>query len=89
MRSVVVRKLRNREEFRPIGLPVVCERSEILLQLLVDTFRLSIGLRMESGRQGGLYPESTEQCPEEVGSELRSAIADHLLRSSVELPNVV
>ena len=50
---VVVRELRQREEVVPVVLPFSDEDSEVLFQLLVDPFRLSVCLRVVSGRRRG------------------------------------
>ena len=41
---VVVCKLSEREEFVPIILALVDKKSEVLFQLLVDAFGLTVGL---------------------------------------------
>ncbi len=38
------------EPFRPIGLKVIDEHTEVLFNFLVDSFGLSIGLGMKGGR---------------------------------------
>ena len=44
MDMIVVCKLSEREEFVPIILVLVDKKSEVLFQLLVDAFGLTVGL---------------------------------------------
>ena len=55
--SVVVGKFGHGYPLRPVVLVVVEEDPEVLLQLLIDTLRLSIRLRMEGRRGVVLDPE--------------------------------
>ena len=49
---VIVRELSQGEPFRPNGLVVINENAQVLLDLLVDSFRLPICLRVV--RRGGI-----------------------------------
>ena len=53
MNMVVVLKLHKGKEIVPIILTLIDEDAEILLKFLIDSFRLSVSLRMVScgGRQ--------------------------------------
>ena len=54
MRCVVVRKLGQGEEIDPVILLVVDIHPQVLLQDLVDSFGLAVGLRVIGGRKVGL-----------------------------------
>jgi len=53
---VVVGKLCQGEECVPVVLSFFDEEPQVLFQFLVDLFRLSVGLRMVSGRHRGFDP---------------------------------
>ncbi len=50
----IVCKLHKWDQLCPIILLEIAENVEVLLELLVDSLSLAIGLRMECSRQGGL-----------------------------------
>ncbi len=73
-------------EWKPIGpviLPIVNEDVKILLDLLVNSFSLTIHLGMESGRCVGRDVEESIKLFHELGDELRSPIGDDDLRHAV------
>ena len=86
---VVELELREWEEVEPVVLPFINEESEELFQFLVDTFRLSVGLRVISG--GGTHPYSEEavEFTGELRHKLRTAIGDNIAREAMELPDIV
>jgi hypothetical protein len=48
---VIVLEFCHGQEVCPVVLPLVYEESDVLFQLLVNTFRLAIRLRVISGRE--------------------------------------
>jgi hypothetical protein len=67
--GVVVSELGAGQELLPIVLLVVAKGAEILLKDLVDTLGLTVGLRMERGRQVGLDVEEGQEATPEAGCE--------------------
>ena len=53
---------------------LVREQADVLLELLVNTLRLAIGLRMVGRRRCDFDPEDAIQFTREVRDELRPAI---------------
>jgi hypothetical protein len=47
-------KLGKREPLNPIVLLIITERSKVLLELVVELFCLTVGLRVVRGAHGGL-----------------------------------
>ena len=89
MNLVVVGKLGDAEPVEPVVLVMVDEETEVLFQLLVDPFRLSIGLRVV--RRGGVVLDAQElvKVRHEVRLKLGSSIVDDLGGNAVELEHVV
>jgi hypothetical protein len=67
---IIVGELRKGEEFVPIILSFVHEGSEVLLQFLVGTFGLSIGLGVIGGGCRELYSKESVQFACKIGDEL-------------------
>ena len=81
--GVVVGKLRERQEFGPVVLLIVAVNSEVLLESLVSTFRLSVGFWVVSGGEVQVHTESLAQSAEESRDELRATIGGDMRRSSM------
>ena len=89
MDVVVVLELCQGQQVSPVILPLVGEQSEILLQLLVNLFRLSVSLRMV-GRSGcNLDSEHPVKLSGEFRNELRSTVGHYLPRYSVMPPDLL
>ncbi len=80
---VVVRKLCEWEPIGPVVLSIVNEDLEVFLDLLVNSFGLTICLRMESGRCVGRDVEESVEFLHEFGDELRASIQDDDLQHAV------
>ena len=89
MDVVVVLEFRQGEEVRPVILPLINEYPKVLLQFLIDPFRLSIPLRMIGCGGRYLNPEHAVQFPSELCYELRSSVGDYLAGYAMEFPNVL
>jgi len=85
---VVVGKLRQGEECVPVVLSFSDEEPQVLFQFLVDPFRLSVGLRMVSGRRCGFNSQQSVQFLHEGGDKLWSAVGDDLPREAMKFPDV-
>ena len=65
------------------------EDAEVLLDLLVNSFGLTIGLGVIGGREIGFYSGHRIKIPHGLGCELRSSIADGFSRESKLGPKVI
>ncbi len=74
MNTVVMCEFSKWEPVTPVGLSVVDENSEILLDLLVDLFRLPIGLQVEHGRGVWHDIQHLVQFLHELGDELWTSV---------------
>ena len=83
---VVVGELRQGEV--PVVLSFSDEEPQVLFQFLVDPFRLSVGLRMVSGRRCGFNSQQSVQFLHEGGDKLWSAVGDDLPREAMKFPDV-
>ncbi len=83
MDAVVVRELSEREPVTPICLSVIDKDSEVLLDLLVYSFGLSIGLRVEGCGHVRGNVEHLIKFLHELGDELRTAVGDDDLGHSM------
>src|ERR1700682_6087356 len=72
--SIVVSKLCKRKKHGPIILLVVAIATQVLLQGLIDPFRLAITLRVVARSEVELHVQRFSKTAEEVGHELRSSI---------------
>ena len=89
MDVVVVLEFRQGEEVRPVILPLIDEYLKVLLQFLIDPFRLSIPLRMIGFGGRYLNPKHAVQFPSELCYELRSLVGDYFTGYAMELPNML
>ena len=62
---------------------------DVLLELLVNTLHLAIGLRVVGRRSCDFDPEDAIQFAREVGNELGPAIRYDCSRESAELPDMI
>ncbi|KNZ81144.1 hypothetical protein J132_03136 [Termitomyces sp. J132] len=85
---VVVLKFAVREEFVPVILVLIAEEAKVLLQLLVYTFHLAIGLWVVGSGGVELYSEQSVELSSELHHELWSPIQDIGIGEAVELPDV-
>ena len=86
---VVVLELCQGQQVGPVILPLVGEQSEILLQLLVNPFCLSVSLWMV-GRSGcNLDSEHQVNLSGEFHNELWSTVRYYLLRYSMMPPDLL
>ena len=81
--SVVVGKLREREEARPVVLLIVAVDPEVLLKGLINTLGLSIAFRVVSGGEVESHVQGFSEGTEEVRDELRSAVRGDMTGNSV------
>lgn len=82
-RSVVVRKLRKREEFGPVVLLVVAIRAEVLFECLIRAFGLAIAFRVVTRGEVKTHVESFGQRPEEVRHEFGATVGGDVRGNSV------
>jgi hypothetical protein len=73
VRSVVERKLSEREEFSPVVLVICTIHADVLLEGLIHVFSLSVGLRMMAGHKMHGHIEKFAQCAVRSPSVLRIA----------------
>jgi hypothetical protein len=86
---IVVLKLRKGKEVIPIILTLVDEETEILLQLLIDSLRLSVSLGMISRGSRQFDSEEPVQLPSELGNELGATVRQHLFREAMMPPDML
>ncbi len=87
--AVVVRELSEREPVAPICLSVVDKDSEVLLDLLVHSFRLSIGLWVKGGGCVRGNVKHSVEFLHELRDELWASVRDNDLRHSMPCVYVV
>ncbi len=87
--SVVVGELGEWEPVAPVGLSVIDKDPEILLNFLVDSFHLSIGLWVKS--HGGILHdvEHLVKFFHELGDELGASIGDYCHGHAMSCINIV
>ena len=85
---VVVGKLGKREEGMPVVLSLSDKDPQILFQLLVNSFGLSVRLRVVGYGGCALDPEQPVQFLHERSDKLRSSVGYNLSREAVELPDI-
>jgi hypothetical protein len=71
---IVVLKLCKGKELVPIILPLIDKDTEILLELLINPFRLSVALRMICRGSRQFDSEESIQLLSELGNKLRAAV---------------
>ena len=79
----------ERQPEGPISLSIVDEHSEVVLDLLVDPFGLSVCLWMMHGAQGSLDVELFVEIFDERGHKDRSAVRNDLPRDAVHTDDVL
>ena len=89
MDVVVILEFRQGEKVRPVILSLINEYPKVLLQFLIDPFRLSIPLRMIGCGGRYLNPEHAVQFLSELCYELRSSVGDYFAGYAMEFPNVL
>ena len=87
MNPIIVGELGNGNPFIPVVLLSVDEESKELFDFLVDSFGLSISLRVVGRRGCNFDPKELAESSHEV--RLGSLIADDFLGKAVELPDIV
>ena len=80
---VVVGKLGDAEPVNPITLVMVDVETQVLLQLLVHPFRLTVCLWMVCCGHGGFNSQRLEQRPEQFRAELGSSVRDELFWDTI------
>lgn len=86
--GVVICEFREREQLLPIVLLVVAEYPQILLQDLVDSFRLAVTLWVEGCRQVGLDVHAGQELSPKPGGEDFVAIRHDVGRETMEATDV-
>ncbi len=72
----------------PVVLSFVDEELQVLLQFLVNSLGLSIGLGVVGCGRGYLNTQELEQLLHECSNELRTSIGDDLPQKAMKLPDV-
>ena len=85
---VVVGELCSWQELVPVVLLVIGEDADELFELLIDTLRLAVGLRVVSGGGGRFDPYKTPKFWGELPNELWASVRDVLLRYAMVPPDV-
>ena len=85
---VVVGKLSKREEGMPVVLSLSDKDPQILFQLLVNSFSLSVCLQVVGCGGCALDPKQPVQFLHERSNKLRSSVGYNLSREAVELPDI-
>ena len=86
---VVVGKLGKQKEGMPVVLSLSNKDPQILFQLLVNLFSLSVRLQVVGCGGCALDPEQPVQFLHERGDKLRSSVGYNLSREAVELSDIV
>ena len=89
MDMVVVLKFREREEFVPVVLTLRSEYADELLQFLVHAFGLSVCLWVVCRRGCHADAQKFIKFAHELRHELWAVVRYHVLRESMELPDIV
>ena len=77
---IVVLEFHERKEVIPVILSLVDEETEKLLQFLVDSFRLSISLRMIRSGGSHLYSKESVKFLHKLHYKLGALVRHHFLR---------
>ncbi|KNZ82332.1 hypothetical protein J132_00147, partial [Termitomyces sp. J132] len=88
MNMVVVLELGVRKEFIPVILALIEEEVEVLLQLMIYTFSLAIGLWVVGSGGVELHTKQLVELPGEVCHKLWSLVRHIGIREAVELPDI-
>ena len=86
---IVVCKFCNQQPFGPVILPVTDKYLEELLNLLVDTFRLTISLWVVSSGDISSNTKEFVQFRHKLGCECGTLVADDNLWKTMVLPDIV
>ena len=89
MDMIVVLKFCKREEFIPVVLTLGSEYADKLFQFLVHVFGLSVRLRVVCRRGCHVDAQKFIKFMHELCYELWAVIGYHILRESMELPDIV
>ena len=85
---IVVAELSEGEELVPVILPLICEESKVLLQLLIDAFHLPIRLGMVGSRTRHLEAEKLTKFVHELVDKLWTSVAVHNEGQPMQLPDM-
>ena len=85
---IIVGKFSNRGPFIPI-MSLIDKKLEELLNLLIDTFGLSIHLWAVSHGCSHFNAEDLAKPTYEFGDKLSPSVADHFLRKAMKFPDIV
>src|SRR5579864_9209470 len=88
MNVIIVCKFRSREQLVPVILLVIGEKPDELLEFLIDTLSLAIGLWVVGSGGRRLDPYETPELPGEVSDKLWAPIRDVLPGSAVVPPDM-
>ena len=89
MDVVVILEFHQREEVCPVVLSLVDEYPKVLLQFLIDLFRLSVTLWVIGSGGRYLNPKYTVQLPSEFCYKLQTLVGDYLVGYAMEFPNML
>lgn len=89
MYSFVIGKFCKRDPFKAIILMLIDEEVEVLLNLLVDPFSLTISLWVIGCRGGNFNTKELVQLMHELGYKLCASVTDDLLGKSMEFPHMI
>src|SRR5277367_2783830 len=80
MDVIVVLEFRKGEQFIPVILPLDNKDSKVLLQFMIDSFRLAVTLRMVSGGSRQFNSKKSVKFSGKFRYELRATIGNDFLR---------
>src|SRR5271156_4745380 len=80
MDGIVILEFRKGEQFVPVILPLVNKDSKVLLQFLMDSFRLSVTWRVISGGGRQFNSKESVKFPGKFRYELWATIGNDFLR---------
>jgi hypothetical protein len=84
---VVGSKFGHRKVAVPVVLEVVDIGTEVLFHHCIESFGLSIGLRVKGGAEANVNFQADAEVAPEAGNELWSSIGDDSFREAVEAPD--
>src|SRR5258705_11217624 len=85
----VVGEFREGEEFSPIILMHRGVGAEVLFEFLVNTFGLTVRLRMVGGGQGLINPQRGTKRSGEFGGELSPTVGDEFTWETKAFPHMI
>src|SRR6185503_7893199 len=89
LNSIVVGEFSQSQPFCPIILPVIHKEPKILLYFLVDSFSLTICLRMVGCRRTEFDAKNGAELLHESGDKLGTSVTEDLLRDAMKFPDIV